>query len=70
MKLTGTFYELSVKLDYADKLVIDNVELVDLLTIIPILDRIKHYDGGREKDIEITIKKVKGMEDAEISDCI
>ena len=70
MKLTGTFYDLIVKLDYKDNLVIENIELVDLLTIIPILDRMKHFDGYSEKEMEITIRKVRDKEDAEITDCL
>lgn len=59
MKPTGTFYDIIVKLGYKDDLIIEKIELVDLLTIIPVLDRIRHIDGYVEKEIEIVIKRSK-----------
>ena len=72
MKLTGTFYDLIVRLGYNDDLVIEKVELVDLMTIIPVLDRMKHYDGYVEKEVEIVIKqsKIEEAEDGKISECL
>lgn len=66
MKPTGTFYDVIVKLGYKDDLVIEKIELVDLLTIIPVLDRIRHIDGYVEKEIEIVIKRSKDEKYAEL----
>lgn len=72
MKPTGTFYDVIIRLGYYSEIVIEKIELIDLLTIIPVLDRIKFKDHSDEKNVEIIIQKraEEGHVDAEIPECL
>lgn len=57
MKPTGTFYDVIVRLGYYSEIAIEEIELIDLLTIVPVLDKIKFRDHCIEKNVEIVIRK-------------
>ncbi len=60
-----TLYNIIVKLDSYDELIIEKVELVDFLAIIPVLDRMKHIRLDSEQGFEIVIKKINQVVEAE-----
>lgn len=60
-----TLYNIIVKLDSYDELIIEKVELVDFLAIIPVLDRMKHIRLDSEQEFEIVIERVNQEVEAE-----
>jgi len=65
MMLTENRYDVVFHLGYKDELVIEDVELVDLLSIIPVFDKIKHRNLTGSTNLEIIIRKAKSAEDVE-----
>lgn len=51
-----SLYNIKLQLDSYDELVIEKVELVDFLAIIPVLDKMKHIRIDSEKEFQIVIE--------------
>lgn len=56
-------YNIIIKFGYYEQMVIENVDVIDLTVIIPIVTKMKYFEHDTEKEIHIEVEPVKVVEE-------
>lgn len=56
-------YNIIIKFGYYEQMVIENVDVIDLTVIIPIVTQMKYLEHDTEKEIHIEVEPVKAVEE-------
>lgn len=60
-------YNVILKFGYYEQMVIENVDIIDLTVIIPIVTKMKYFEHDSEKPVHVEVEPVKVEEnDGEI----
>ena len=51
-------YNIILNIGYREAIIIEEVSLDDFPWVMPLIDKMKHMDDGKEKNISIEIKRI------------
>lgn len=64
-------YNIIIKFGYYEQMVIENVDVIDLTVIIPIVTKMKYFEHDAEKEVHIEVEPVKVVEEnGGIEECL
>ena len=56
-------YNIIIKFGYYEQMVIENVDVIDLTIIIPIVTKMKYIEHDVEKEVHVEVEPVKVVEE-------
>jgi len=52
-------YNIVLRFGFHEQMVIENLEVIDLTIIIPIVSKMKYFEDGTEKNVTIIIEPIE-----------